>query len=100
MARQSDNAASALYRDCDRVCHTAKEECAASVNSLNDLRLEAGERPHVAHAIPGVQVAGRLAFGFIALEKSRHEEFARERRQANTSCFSVTDHAFRVIRID
>src|SRR5438552_13323024 len=83
-----------------RLGGAVKEEYVALVNSLDDLRLEAGKRPHVAHAVPGIQVAGRLALGLIAFEKSRHEELARERRQANTSGFAVTDHAFRMIRID
>ena len=63
-------------------------------------RLEPRERPHVANAIPRIQLARRLALGFVAFEKSRHEELPRQRRQAHAPGLAVVDDPIRLVGID
>jgi hypothetical protein len=46
----------------------------AQYTPFHDRRPEARERPDVAHAVPRVQVARRLALGLVALQEARHEE--------------------------
>src|SRR5579872_6184859 len=100
MARESDNAAHARHPGCGRVSRDEGVECAASVHTLDNLRLEPGERPDVPHSVPWIQLARRLALGFVALEKPRHEELTSQRRQAHAPGFSITDDLFGAIGID
>ena len=58
------------------------------------------ERSHVAHAIPGIQLARRLALGFVALEKPRHEELPRQRRQPHAPGLAVVDDSIGLVGID
>src|SRR6187200_1877603 len=58
------------------------------------------ERPHVAHPVPRVLPAGRLALGLVPLQEARHEELLRQRRQPHPARPAVIDDAGGLIGID
>src|SRR5262245_46125483 len=51
------------------------------IHPFSNSRLESRERPDVANAVPRVRLARRLALGFVALQKSRHEELPGQCRE-------------------
>src|SRR5262249_26898810 len=71
-----------------------------SVNPLDHRPLEAREGPDVAHAVPGVFLARPFALAFVALQKTRHEEFPGQRRQPHAPGPAVIDDARGLVRVD
>src|SRR5919108_1989555 len=50
---------------------------------------QAAIRTHATDAVPGVSLARRLAFAFIPLEKTRHEEFLGQGGQLDAARLAI-----------
>src|SRR6266550_8287229 len=75
-------------------------ELAALVHSDRRRRREYPIRADAADAVPGKLVARRLALAFVALQKPRHEELLRERRQLHAAGLAVAYHPVGIVEVD
>src|SRR4029453_6740410 len=73
---------------------------ALSIHTDRGGRGKTPEWPPPADAVPRIPFVRWLPFALVALEKSRHEEFLRQRRELHAPRFSVTDDGVRHIEID
>src|SRR5262245_33438311 len=58
------------------------------------------EWPSAADTIPGILHARWLAFAFVALQESRHEELFGKRGKLRSAGFAVADDAVRIVEVD
>src|SRR5215213_7107787 len=59
------------------------------IHAFDDVALETGEGADVANAVPRIKIARWLTLRFVTLQKPRHEEFLRQRRQTNAASLPV-----------
>src|SRR6266511_821134 len=69
------------------------------VHSFDDISLQARERTNVAYAVPRIEFARRLPFRLVTFEKARHKEFLSQRRQTNSTRFTIVNNSVWIIRI-
>src|SRR6266542_1519579 len=69
------------------------------IDSFYYLGLQARKRTNVAHAVPRIEFARRLPFRLVTFEKARHKEFLCQRRQTNSTRFTIVNNSVWIIRI-